>query len=305
MSFSNTYQIVHSLIFLKFNQRKEKDSFLTHHVMSTNSIITPIIKKKRTSFCTSQQVQGNITVEAAVTIPIFFFAFVCILYVLELLAIQANVRSGMYATMDKLVVDVSRIPYISTASIETYLQEAIGEEWLLQSNIVNGSEGIDCSESHVSIRTGVIDLKAKYKVQLPIGAGYFGALGMQFEESMRAKGWTGYVSGVFSDWDEFVYITDEASVYHTRYNCTHLQLSIQGVSARRVERIRNEYGSNYIPCSKCIENGKSVENYTTLYVATSGNHYHSTLSCSGLKRTIHATPISQAIGKGVCSRCGN
>ena len=305
MSFSNTYQVEHSLKIIKSNKRKEQDSFLTHHVMSTNSIITPIIKKKRTSLCTSQQLQGSITVEAAVAIPIFFFAFVCILYVLELLAIQANVRSAMYATMDQLVVEVSRIPYVSTSRIETYLQEAIGEEWLLQSNIVNESEGIDCSESHVSMRTGVIDLKVKYKVQLPIGAGYFGALGMQFEESMRAKGWTGYVTGVFSDLEGFVYITDEASVYHTRYNCTHLQLSIQGVTSGRVEHIRNEYESTYIPCSKCIEKGKSAENYTTLYVATAGNHYHSTLSCSGLKRSIHAIPISQAIGKGVCSRCGN
>lgn len=48
---------------------------------------------ERVSVFTSRK--GSITVEVAIAVPIFFLAVVCLLYLMEMMAVQTAVRSGL------------------------------------------------------------------------------------------------------------------------------------------------------------------------------------------------------------------
>lgn len=45
-------------------------------------------------YLSSTSRKGSITVEAAIAVPIFFLAVVCLLYLMEMMAVQTAVRSG-------------------------------------------------------------------------------------------------------------------------------------------------------------------------------------------------------------------
>ena len=118
------------------------------------------------------------------------------------------------------------------------------------------------------------------------------------KERIRIKAWTGY--HVKDAIEEMVYVTSNGVVFHRNYNCTHLQLSINYVEYEQVELLRNQFGAKYHRCERCVTG-------TTLfgvYITKSGNRYHQSLSCSGLKRTIQRIDRNQRPWLHECTRCG-
>ncbi len=289
-------------------QRKEKDSFLVISDMSKTSIITskhsrgisPKFYEKRASQCAS--LRGSITIEAALAVPFFFFALVCVIYLLEIMAIQMSVWIGMEDVMGTVVCDLGTGQTFTTEELEGLIVASIGEEKLNNSIIVNGSGGLDCSATSISQEDGIVTLQVVYEVHLPIpdfGIGY-----LEIEERMIAKGWTGYEGSTTSYEDMIVYITDNQSVYHVDYSCTHLQLNISSENYGDLGSLRNAYEGSYSACSICVDGDAEWEETSRIFVAEYGDCYHTTLSCSGLIRTIYAVSLSEVIGKGACSRCG-
>lgn len=107
-----------------------------------------------------------------------------------------------------------------------------------------------------------------------------------------------YQKELLEHYDVF-YVTENGLVYHKDYHCSYLDLSIRMTHMGTVSDLRNESGGRYYPCEHCMKG-----NAGTIYITNFGDRYHSSLSCSGLKRTIYAIPVSEAAGKGACSKCG-
>lgn len=144
-----------------------------------------------------------------------------------------------------------------------------------------------------------IDVLHRYKPAMLM----FGEFALPLRHKVYIKYWTGYKpvekTGDASDNPTIYYVTDYESVYHTTKACSHLQLSIRLIHLNRADSTVNVGGKNYTPCEKCGGAANISGNY---YVTDEGGRYHTSLSCSGLKRTIHQ--ITDIQGMSPCSRCG-
>lgn len=243
--------------------------------------------------------RGSITVEAAFAMPLFFFAVLALCYMSEVMAIRTSIRSGLQYAGKIAAENAYERPVLLAGSIEEDLINAVGAERLDRSVVESGSSGVHCEKSYMSMSTGIMELRASYHVYLPLPV--FGNVVVPMEESCRVKGWTGYErAGFLAEDEETVYITETGMVYHRDYHCNYLELSARMVPAEIVEDLRNESQGKYYPCERCAHKGAGSGVYITDY----GDRYHTSLSCSGLKRTIYAVPLSEAVGKGACSKCG-
>lgn len=117
------------------------------------------------------------------------------------------------------------------------------------------------------------------------------------------RAWVGYTGESFQNHagEAIVYITPTGSVYHKSRDCTYLRFSIRQVATGDLSGERNQSGSRYTPCIYCIRMGWAGG---TAYITDYGTSYHSSAGCQGLKRTVTAIPLSEALGRHACSRCG-
>ena len=101
--------------------------------------------------------------------------------------------------------------------------------------------------------------------------------------------------------EQMVYVTKYGSVYHTLRSCSYLNPKVETVLKAVVTEKRNADGSRYTPCQTCEGNGQVV------YITNDGEHYHSTVTCGGLKRTVDCISQKTALeqGRRSCSKCGH
>lgn len=243
--------------------------------------------------------RGSITLEAAVVVPIFFFAMLCLAYLLELMAIQTTIRNALYSTGKTLAQETYVSSLVTTQEIEAEVVNNIGREWLDKSIVEDGSAGIQCGNSICDMITGVMNLSAKYRVKIPIAM--FGIAPISYEETLRVKMWNGSGSELYEHANEqLVYVTETGMVYHADQHCTYLDMSVHSVRREEVEEQRNESGAKYHACENCASNQNNSDIY---YITDYGTRYHVSLDCKKIKRNIYAIPVEEAYGMGGCSKC--
>ena len=156
-----------------------------------------------------------------------------------------------------------------------------------------GQEGGDCE----------IRLMNVNRIKAPFGVAAFGG-GYTANGCVMHK-WNGYdLSGAGSERpgeeEELVYITRSGSAYHRDRGCRYLNPAIQMVDREQAQGMDTEDGGKYTPCLAC--GGKS----SLVYITEGGSRYHSTVNCTGLKRTIESVTLTEAVesGRHPCPSCG-
>lgn len=273
--------------------KNKKDQYSPHKRSVKN-----LFRRVSASASKKRYKNGSITLEAAIAVPVFFLAVVTLLYLFEMMAIRTSIRSGLQYAGKSVAEEAYLTKTLRPSAIENAVIRAIGEDRLERSILVGGSAGIECDQSRMSIKTGIGTLRASYKVRIPVPL--FGIRPISCKVSMKIKAWVGYEKeGFGNEREETVYVTETGLVYHKDYHCTHLDLSIHMVLASDLSGKRNESGGKYYPCRQC-----HASDVGKVYITDTGDSYHASLSCSGLKRTVYAVPLSEVEGKGACTRCG-
>ncbi len=272
---------------------------------------------------------GSMTVEAAIVFPVFIYVLFAFLYFIQLFTIQEIISNGISEMGRSISQNMhiykdlkSEIEYgetedtiKSTNQLEKGLKSLLNhtvlwqmlkaylpEELINNSLIINGYEGLRFYNSYLNEDDNTFFVIVNYNIELPIL--FFNNNIFSIKQGLKLKGWTGYeekseIKEI--DYEDIVYITETGTVYHIFRECTHLKIDIYESKIREVTNLRNDYGGKYKECEICVIDIISPQ--SIIYITSSGDRYHSSISCSGLKRCIISIPISQVNGKNLCKRC--
>ncbi len=244
--------------------------------------------------------KGSLTIEASLVIPVFMFAMFTILSVLSLLRFHLNLQEALHQEVSALSIKVVADTGISEAAVKAAVLGRLDEGTASGAPVKGGASSIDLGSSRLGDRE-IVEVNAIYESQLPYDPA--GLFTRKFAARCLMHTYTGFEKGLtegserIND-EEYVYVTETGTVYHRDRECSYLRLAIRKVSRASLKDLRNSAGHKYYPCEKC---GKRAGN--TVYITKDGTSYHSSLDCSGLKRTVHCIPLSEVGGRGPCSRC--
>lgn len=290
--------------------------------LRTNLILSYLLwPLKRASSFISRRIligkrKGSMTLEAAFALPFFLFFFLQIMSAINMIGISSRVSAALHQTgnqmafagyaYEKTVGSALPDGLSSVAMTEGYAKGKIlayiGQKALNESFIKDGAAGLHFTGTSIMNGNDMIEIQVSYQVKPIFPILGFDSFGMN--QCYYGRAWTGYrVEDRVTDWetvDPMVYITETGTVYHTDRNCTYLNPSISAVNTGNIDGQRNLWGRAYTPCAIC--GGKKGQN--SVFITNQGNSYHSSITCSGLKRTIYTIPLSQTNGRGRCSKCG-
>lgn len=255
--------------------------------------------------------KASFTVEAALVLPLFLFVMIAVLQYGSLMETSVRLGTAMAETGKSMALSAYVSKYGGdTSKAEDIVAGALTSAYahnkiMRQTGDTPGIKNANMALSAFLEEDEMIDLILTYQIKSPFSA--VKLPGNFFIQRMQVRAWTGrspHDANGNADNSENqsqtdVYVTATGKVYHTDENCTHLKLSVREVSMKSLDILRNGGGGIYHACESC---GNDAGN--TVYITNHGNRYHSTLSCSGLKRTVSKVSLEDTEGMRACSKCG-
>lgn len=289
--------------FLRLLHNK-KTSHSTANSLRTHLYILQLhLPVKRASSFTLKTLKASLTVEAAIALPLFLFFLLQIMSAMNMISVQSRLAAALHQAGNRTAF-YGHLSGQLEFSVKAQVLENAGKNYLDKSCIKNGAAGISFAGTSIMKQDDRVEIYLSYRIEpiFPILA--FESFAVS--QCYYGRAWTGYdvESGIsnFTEEEPMVYITETGTVYHTNRSCTYLNPSVETVNMTALETGRNQSGGKYYPCELCT--GRSgAQSTASVYITGYGNSYHTSIMCSGLKRTIYTIPLSEAGGRRRCSKC--
>ena len=240
--------------------------------------------------------RASLTVEAALVLPVFLFAMLLISHLAMLVKCQDEVQWAL----TRVAREASAECGVNKSRI---LANRMYYQKKLNSYMGENGQAVSLAGSVILGEDDEIDLVASYQVKLPFRLIRIHTC--RFRQRVHTRAFTGVErrDGDGTGKGSVVYITETGRVYHDRRDCTYLKLSISQLRYEDIPDLRNAGGGKYKACERCAKK-KQVTAQTVVWITNYGDRYHTSRSCSGIKRTIKEIQRSEVGKRTPCSKCG-
>lgn len=294
--------------------------FVSHYSHLTGKKLRKVVKKLSPQKYSIKQgirafffapLQAALTVEAAIVVPIFLFFMIGVMQYGNVM--ETAVRFGtslaetgktmaMAAYVSRYGGDAGSAAELAVGALSAvYAHSTVMD----QAGDTSAVKNANLALSSFLKEDESIDLILTYQMRSPFAM--VRLPGTFFIQRAKVRAWTGRIppkkgdgSGEDETAKEMVYVTATGKVYHDDPDCTHLKLSVRAVDVEALGTVRNHNGGIYHACEKCGDGPHG----STVYITEEGNRYHSTLGCSGLKRTVRQITKEEAGNLRACTKCG-
>ncbi len=230
--------------------------------------------------------QGSASLEATLVVSVFLLAMVSLFWMAQSVLAEAQVYEAAAETAEYMA-EIAYLGAADTAVAYLRFPKYADEKETVERYVKHGVSGVQFLGSEIGEE--YIVLRVSYAME-HLGTRSFTIRKRAYTGAAREDTETDAVRAE----DAYVYVTDNQAVYHMTRRCSYLTLQIQ---ASTLEQAKH---NGYDMCAFC---GKDVQG-RQVYVTNEGDRYHSSLTCSGLKRTVYRKKKSEVTGLAACSRCG-
>lgn len=230
--------------------------------------------------------QGSASLEATLVMPVFLLAMISLFMMFQSVLVEAQIYEAAAETAEYMA-EMAYLEAANTAAAYLRFPRYVDETDRMERYVKHGVSGVQFLGSEIGDE--YIVLRVSYAME------HLGTRSFTIRKrAYTGAAWEAAETDATHAEDAYVYVTDNQAVYHTTRQCSYLRLQI------RTSALEQAKQSGYDACAFC---GRNVQG-TQVYVTNEGDRYHSSLTCSGLKRTVYRKKKSEVAGLAACSRCG-
>ena len=142
------------------------------HTLERKSCDVQINKVKNTSptreRASAPGVRASVTIEAAFAVPLFIFAVLSLIFLIEIQSIRGCIHAAGSDAAKQAAESTAVLPVLNTIQLKSNLVNLIGEERIERSILNGGTSAISCWKSYWIPGTEEINVVIEYKIKIPV-----------------------------------------------------------------------------------------------------------------------------------------